>query len=851
MPTLPTGAVTLLFTDIEASTAKWESHPAEMSEALRTHNEVLRATIEGARGIVVKDKGDGFFAAFEHPVDGVDAAVTCQRSLQTVEWPAGLGELKVRMALHTGPVEVSADDYHGPTVNRVARLEGLAHGGQVLVSDATRAMTEDHLAEGISFTDLGLHRLRGLDRAERVHQLIGEGLPSDFPPLPTSAAAGVPLPEFPTTFVGRDDEISAISGLLRDNRLVTLLGPGGIGKTRLAVEAARSAGSSFPGGVVFVDLAPATEDDVGAAIADGAGAHLEGRASVASVVAARAKEPTLMVLDNFEHVQATAPIVADVISEARALSVLATSRSPIHIRGERVYRVAPLAAQSNGTMAPAVRLFYDRAESFGAAIDESGPDRRSVEEICARVDGLPLAIELVAARTRLLGVRELAERLSRSLDTIGGGAADLPERQRTIRATIDWSLRSLTSSQQRLFDALSVYPAGASLEFVEVVYDGDDVFEDLAALVDSSLISAATGLPGGTRYRQLVPMREYAASRLADEGRTDVVMGKVVDAYRERAAALERRLSVGPDAERELEIDHANLLAAMRWSLDGGRAEDMADALSDIWVYWFNGDKAAPAIEWVSQADRLVDSPRLDWLVGFFAFQSGDYETSTRRMMAAAEAFEASGERDWLARAWIFAGVLAEDLDEGKEMLTAAVDYFTEQGLDVNRYVALIFLSANSVQRGEQELALAQRRELLARAQQADYSILIAWARWNLALSLFATGDIDETARQNELCLRQMADDHYQEGVASSAAIAALVAIARGDHERGLRLVGGTEAIWDNLEVITWPELARLQEEQIDQLRADIGDAAVDALIEEGKRLSFDGVVDLASDPTV
>lgn len=642
--------------------------------------------------------------------------------------------------------------------------------------------------------------------------------------------------------------MSEIAALLAGNQLVTLLGPGGIGKTRLAVESARAFEPTLSGGAVFVDLAPVSVEDVPLAIAEAVGAHAEGTASIPSIVSGRVVQPTLMLLDNFEHVLAAGPTIADLMDRVSPLKMLATSRSPLHIRGERIYRLAPLDAgtASNGDMAPAVRLFYERAASHGAEISRSAEDLLAVEAICRRLDGLPLAIELAAARTRLFSVAELAERLSGSLDALGAGAADLPERQRTIRATIDWSLDALTGSQKALFEALSVFPAGATLAAIEGAASvSGDALTDLAALVDASLVNVVKGLAGGTRYRQLVPLREYSAERLATSGQTDAAMGRMVDHLVETAPELGRRLMKEPSANEELSVDHANLMAAMRWSLDNDRTHDMVTVTSDVWVYFFNGDKAGSALQWAELADLLIDSPRLDWLLGFLAFQTGDYETAGSRLGHAAERFAAAGDEEWLARVRTFVGVMDPDLESGRRTLQAALDHFGAE-LSINSYLPIMFLSANAIQRESIDEAMKLRLKLVSAAENAEYSVLVAWARWNLALALYAMGDIEGTARNNDLVLRQMVADRYQEGIASAAGISALVAFSAGRTDAALRLIGGMQGIFSALGIVPWPELVVYLDAALEAARGRPGDELAEGLINEGSLLGLDELIDLA-----
>jgi predicted ATPase/class 3 adenylate cyclase len=852
---LPCGTVTLLFTDIEESSRLWETHRSDMAVALTEHNRLLLEAVSRNRGVVVKDKGDGFIVAFHAADDAVVCALDAQLSLLGVDWPEGVGALRVRMALHTGILQSEDGDYHGPVINRTARLEGIAHGGQVLVSDATRALVEDSLSEGVSMLDLGSHMLRGMERSERVFQLKAVGLSEDFPPLLTSVGGGIGLPKYATSFVGRKSEKKAIGDVVLDgeSRLVTLLGPGGIGKTRLAVETARGFSDRFAGGVFFVDLGRFSEaSDVGLAIAEAVGAHPEGTASNVSLAAARITRPTLLVLDNFEHLQEAATTVAELLELASEVRVIATSRTPLRITSEWIFQVEPLASQNGGTSTPAaVALFYERAAGYGVTLADDGSDAEAVKSLVRRLDGLPLAIELVAARTRLVGITELEAMLSKSLDAIGSGAADVPDRHRTIRSTIDWSLQALTAGQRRLFSRLSIFPAGATLAQLEYVAGPEiegDLLEELAALVDNSLVNVVTDQPGGTRYRQLVLLRDYAAELLTQSGDTDIVMGRLVDYYVAVTPEQGRRIQTSESAGKEIQADHTSLGAAMNWSLDHDRVEDMVDVLCHIWVYWFNGDHATDGEQWVARADTHLSTSKLDWLAGFFAFQAADYEKAAKRLMAALEGFESGGDDEWKAMSQSFLGVVSEDLDGGLDMLKEALTQFGEDDFGVNGYLAKLFLSINYMARGDSETALRLREELLAWVRAAEYMVLIAWAEWHVAAALLVFGRVGEAEDHTRRILTHMVSDGYQEGVAGAVDLVALIQFHRGRLDRSLNLVGGADAVYEVIGAYRWPESTYAIESVLQKAREKLGDAECDRLLSEGGALSLAALVELASE---
>ena len=850
---LPSGTVTLLFTDIEGSSHLWETHRSEMAIALTQHNRLLLAIVSTNDGVVVKDKGDGYIVAFSSAEDAVLCALGAQRKLRIEDWPPEIGLLNVRMALHTGSLQANDGDYHGPVINRAARIEGAASGGQVIVSDATRALTEHSLPEGVSLMDLGRYTLRGMASPEHLFQMVAPGLPSEFPRLRASAGGGVDLPQYATSFIGRSFEQNAIGDVLvhGESRLVTLLGPGGIGKTRLAIETARALEDRFAGGTFFVDLAPLENPaDVGLTIAEAVGAHAEGTASMVALAAARLTRPTLVVIDNFEHLYTAATTVAELLDLAPDVRVIVTSRTPLRISSEWIFQMEPLDSHSrDGSPPAAVELFYERAMRFGVLLGTDGPDAAAVTSIVRRLDGLPLAVELVAARTRLIGIVELDALLADSFDVVGSGAADLPDRQRTIRSTIDWSLKALTDGQRSLFARLSVFPSGATLaqldQVVGVDVDGD-LLGELAVLVDNSLVNVVTDQPGGTRYRQLVLLREYGSEILRDSGATDEVMGRLVDHYVAVAPELGRRAQHSDAAGDEIAADDASLLAAMNWSIDHERVRDMVDVACHIWVYWFNGDRAMSCAQWATEADQRVDTAKLDWLKGFFALQTGDHEQALVRLTSAIERFGTARDAEWLAMSQIFAGVLHEELDVGRTMLEAAVAHFGGTEFGVNGYLARLFLSINYVARGDATTALSMREELLAWSEAEDMVGLIAWSEWNLALALIGVGRIDDADLHNRRTLAQMVADGYQEGIASAADLVAVVEFHRGHPHRALRLIGGSDSVWEAIGIARWPESAHVVAEVLGGASEHLGDAECDRILSEGRSLRLEALVDLA-----
>ncbi len=536
---IPSGTVTLLFTDIEGSTRLWEAEPEAMTLGLRRHDEIVRSTIDQAGGYVFKTVGDAFCAAFSTAEAALDAILAAQRALSGQQWPT-TQPIKVRMGLHTGACEERDNDYFGPAVNRVARLESVAHGGQVLLSGATAELLWQSLPDGVTLRDLGAHRLKDLGRPEQVFQVEAEFLPGDFPPLASLDNPDLPnnLPGQLSAFIGRAQELVEIRSLAGSARLVTLTGSGGSGKTRLALQAAVEFLDIALDGVWFAELAAVTDgDQLPSAVA----AALElpdhsGPAVLASVIEVLAGQDVMILLDNCEHViDDAASFCEQVIRYCPGVRFLATSREPLGIEGERVYRVPPMSLPRRDAItadelagSDSVKLFCERARSHapGFAFDDASAPL--VATICRRLDGIPLALELAAARLSSMSLRHLSERLDQRFRLLTGGSRNALPRQQTLQATVDWSFDLLSPAERETMRRLSVFAGGFELEAAEAICTADgidaiDVMDLLGSLVDKSLVLAErTSMEPGAgeasgesvRYRLLETVRQYAAQEL-------------------------------------------------------------------------------------------------------------------------------------------------------------------------------------------------------------------------------------------------------------------------------------------------------------------------------------------------
>jgi predicted ATPase/class 3 adenylate cyclase len=539
----PSGTVTLLFADIEGSTRLWEQYPDAMPEALAQHDELLRAAVESCRGHVVKTTGDGLFAAFARADSAVAAALAAQHSLAAATWGV-TGRLRVRMGLHTGHSEFHDGDYHGSAVNRAARLSAAGHGDQVLVSGATEAVVGDALPQGADLVDLGEHRLRDLARPLRVFQLLHPTLPAKFPPIRSLDVLPGNLPRQLTSFVGREDDVERVCALVGDHSLVTLTGVGGVGKTRLAIEVAAEAAPVFPDGVWFCELAPVTDP---AAVLETLAATLDvrpypGRALDDTVLEYLAPKRLLIVLDNCEHLLvAVAELVDAIVKRCPRVAVLATSREGLALQGEQIVAVPALglpdadAGPDTIGQAEAVRLLCDRAVAANASFVLTAGNSAAVAQLCRRLDGIPLAIELAAARVRSLPPEDLVARLDQRFKLLTRGSRASLERHQTLRNAIDWSYELLSEPERVVLRRISVFAGSFDLAAAEAVVSGGDidsgdVVDLLAQLVDKSLLDVDP-VAGGVRYRLLDTIRQYAQERLEASGEMAALRGRHLAHY--------------------------------------------------------------------------------------------------------------------------------------------------------------------------------------------------------------------------------------------------------------------------------------------------------------------------------
>jgi predicted ATPase/class 3 adenylate cyclase len=667
---IPEGTVTFLFSDIQGSTRLWELHAAKMSPALARHDELVREVIEAHDGYVFKTVGDAFCAAFHTATNALSAAVETQRVLDAEEWNET--PLKVRMALHTGSAQSRGGDYFGQPLNRVARLLSAGHGGQILLSLATEELVRDNLPDDISLRDMGDRRLKDLVRPERVFQVVGPELASDFPPLKTLDTLANNFPIQLTSFVGREQEMFEIKDLLQTSHILTLTGSGGAGKTRLSQQVAADLIENFPDGAWLVELAALTEPiQVERSVAQVLGVQEEPNTRlIDSMVRAIREKKLLVILDNCEHLLDACAAVVDAMSHScPKIQFLCTSREPLGIAGERTYRVpslglppvhsSPIGSASDSsllgtddgrsitaselTQYESVRLFIERATLSNAQFTVTNENAPAVAHLCVRLDGIPLALELAAASCRAMSVQEIHARLDNRFKLLTGGSRTALPRQKTLRALVDWSYDLLNDSERMLLMRLSVFGNGWTLEAAEhlcvlaPIGEDEDILQLLMSLVDKSLVIAESG-SSGTRFRLLQTIRSYGVDRLIESGDAAEVRSAHRDHYLElshEATAHMRGIDQKKWLDR-LEVEHDNLRVALQWCTEESAPGEKGLVLcSNLYSFWWIRGHWAEGRSWhermlnlaASSADSSAKGNAL-MTAGNFALYQGDYATA-------------------------------------------------------------------------------------------------------------------------------------------------------------------------------------------------------------------------------
>jgi predicted ATPase/class 3 adenylate cyclase len=867
MSDLPSGTVTLLFCDMEGSTRILQQLGDDYPRLLSDQRDLLSTAFRASGGHEISSEGDGFFVVFSRAGDAVRAAVGAQRALAAHPWPR-CAVVAVRMGLHSGEPVFSSGRYVGLDVHRAARICDAGHGGQVLLSGTTQDLVALDLPDGVELQRLGEHWLKDLQHPEQLYQLVIAGLPAEFPPVRAVNLVQTHLPALRTQLIGRRREVVAVCQLLRapQVRLLTILGPGGVGKTRIAVAVTEAMLGSLEHGACFVALASLHNPDlVMSAIAQALDIRETGRLPLWERLIARLSiRPPLLVLDNFEHLTAAAPLLAELLMSCPELKIAVTSREALHLYGEHEFTLSPLAVPELGSQlsleelasVPAVDLFVQRARAVRAGFTLTAENVAAVAEICVRLDGLPLAIELAAARVNVLSPAAILPRLASRLDLLTGGARDWPTRHRTLRGAIDWSFDLLDPLERLLFRRLAIFRGGWTLDAAEVVCVGDalertSVLELMSHLVDKSLVLLHDG-DTVTRYQLLETVREYGAERLAETGEDCAVAARHLEwalAFGEQAEAE----SYGPEHAAwltRLEAEQHNLRAALAWSCRQGLAEPAVAETGlrlavALWRFWeirglLSEGRAVIATLLPLASDRSPARIRATTLAAFMAMLQGAMEEA--RTLAEQVLAPARELGDPLALVFMSASLVNSARDRAE--LESAVALVEEccavsraAGSWFGAATALFFLGQVALATGDYRQAEALYHESLALVRDTGDRWTIAHPVARLGHLALLRGDYEQATARCRESLAARRDLQHARGIPEVVAELGWIAAAQGQAARAAQLLGAADVLRERAGTVVLPAFQSDHDRAVAAARASLGDTSFEASWAVGRAL--------------
>jgi len=916
-PKLSTGTVTFLFTDIEGSTRLWEEYPEAMQAVLARHDAILRQAVEAGGGHIIKTTGDGVHAVFDSAAGGVAATLTAQQVLRAESWEAIKPQvLRIRMGLHTGDAEARAGDYYGTTLNRAARLMSIAHGGQILLSKATAELVHEELPHNATLLDLGEHRLKDLVRPEHVFQLAHPDLPGEFPPIKSLNLFPNNLPLQLTSFIGRERELREARERLEGARLLTLIGPGGTGKTRMTLQLAADMLPNFVDGVWFVELAPIADpaltlqtvaavlclrEQMGMPLIDIVLNYLRGK-------------QLLLIFDNCEHlVEPCAQLADQFLHAGQTIKMIASSREALGINGEAVYRVPSLSLPDPEQITldrlrgyESVQLLVERATAANPRFHLTEKNASAIAQICRRLDGIPLALELAAARLTVFSPEQIAARLDDRFKLLTGGSRTALPRQQTLRALIDWSHDMLTDAERTLFRRLAVFADGWTFEAAEALCPDLDVLSLLTQLVNKSLV-AVDDEGSEPRYRLLETVRQYARDKLLESGEVEQVRNRHLEYFHDLAQKAEPELYTA-DAMRwvvKLEPEHDNIRAAIEWGL-GNNLTAVLEMCSDLPIFWFRRGMETESRALITAALSRADTlPKLDgqaadrqtrllaavWLSqGFLAFSQGDSVPAIEATQKCASLARQLGDHGLLARALGFevsAKLVAGDFEDADVLLQegVAVAQTSRDAFALGMMFGMFGSRLMMVGR-DQEAARAYVDQGLAMLEASGNRWGYTMIMLSLGIAAKYMGRFDEARAHFALCLpifRDMGDRHrvnmvqselahmeraegrfdtarqmYRESIVvwqrlgHRAAVAhqleclAFIARVRGTAERAATFLGAAEALRERIEIqMTVLERAEYERE-LAALRAATDGPAFTSAWNRGRAMTMEAAITFA-----